>query len=299
MARLRLALTGASGFLGRHVLAALAGRDVAVTALTRDPARLAGRPGLAVVEGDLARPTPALLDRLAEVDVLLHLAWDGLPAYRAARHLEEELPAQAAFLDALLDRGLPALVGTGTCLEYGRRDGPLTVDLEPAPDTAYGLAKDRLRRRLAARRASRPFAFTWARLFYTWGDGQAPTSLWPQLARAAAAGEASFAMSGGEQIRDYLPAAEIGRILAALACARADAGLLDLCSGRPRRLRDLVEAWCRKNGWAIALDLGRYPYPDWEAMAFWGDAAPLTRLLADLGETPPDPGAGWKPAPAD
>lgn len=49
---MKIALIGPTGFVGSAVLAELLARDHQVTALARDPAKLAPRPGLAVVAGD-------------------------------------------------------------------------------------------------------------------------------------------------------------------------------------------------------------------------------------------------------
>jgi dTDP-6-deoxy-L-talose 4-dehydrogenase (NAD+) len=40
-----------------------------------------------------------------------------------------------------------------------------------------------------------------------------------------------------------------------------------------------VEGWIAENGWEIALNLGHYPYPDYEPMAFWGDRDRLDAIL--------------------
>jgi dTDP-6-deoxy-L-talose 4-dehydrogenase (NAD+) len=44
-------------------------------------------------------------------------------------------------------------------------------------------------------------------------------------------------------------------------------------------VRRLVEQWIERNGWSIDLELGRYPYPDYEPMAFWGDRRKLDTCL--------------------
>jgi len=49
---MKIALIGPTGFVGAAVLAELLARDHQVTALARDPAKLAPRPGLTVVAGD-------------------------------------------------------------------------------------------------------------------------------------------------------------------------------------------------------------------------------------------------------
>jgi uncharacterized protein YbjT (DUF2867 family) len=57
-------ITGATGNIGRHVVAELVARGLDVRALTRDPGRAALPAGAEVVAGDLARPEtlPAALD---------------------------------------------------------------------------------------------------------------------------------------------------------------------------------------------------------------------------------------------
>jgi dTDP-6-deoxy-L-talose 4-dehydrogenase (NAD+) len=86
-------------------------------------------------------------------------------------------------------------------------------------------------------------------------------------------------MSGGEQLRDYLPVEEVARQIVRLAMARRDIGIVNICSGKPISVRRLVEQWLCERNWQIELKLGYYPYPDYEPMAFWGDR---TRLDANL-----------------
>ena len=276
---MRVALSGAGGFIGGHVLAELVRRQQTVVAIVRNAGRMPREPGVSIVTLDLAAPPSHCFELLGRPDVMIHLAWEGLPNYGAARHVEIELPRQLAFLRSLIADGLPALVVTGTCLEYGMQSGPLSETLPAMPVINYAIAKDRMRRELESLRAARHFALTWARLFYTYGPGQAQGSLWPQLAAAVAGGARRFDMSGGEQLRDYLPVQEVARLLVALALRRCDAGVVNVCAGKPVRVRDLVETWLAAQHLQIELNLGHYPYPDHEPMAFWGERGHLDEVL--------------------
>lgn len=270
---MKVAVTGARGFVGRHVLAEFARKDVDVVASFR-PAGVPDGPAkarLRWVSFDLASPPEDCFAALCRPDVLLHLAWGGLPNYRSSHHVDVEMPRHFAFLENAVRNGLPALVVAGTCLEYGLQSGALAPEADTRPTTPYGIAKDALRRRLQALQTECSFNLTWARLFYMYGDDQPATSLWPALKAAALAGRSEFPMSGGEQLRDYLPVEEVARRLAELAVAPVDRGSVNVCSGEPISVRDFVESKIRQNGWSIRPRYGELPYTDYEPMAFWGE----------------------------
>ncbi|HRD49121.1 MAG TPA: NAD-dependent epimerase/dehydratase family protein [Candidatus Competibacteraceae bacterium] len=277
---LKIAVTGASGFIGRHVLAELALHPVAIVAVTRSAARLADAgAAVRVVEMNIAQVDAGAYDRLGRPDVLIHLAWDGLPNYGSLHHFETELPRQYRFLKSMIEAGLPALLVTGTCFEYGMQSGVLLEDLTPLPGNPYGYAKDALRRQVGFLCATHPCAFIWTRLFYMYGDGQPRNSLLPQLQEAIARGDKVFNMSGGEQLRDYLPVREVARFVVKLALHHCGSTIVNICAGQPISVRRLVESWIQQNDWKITLNLGYYPYLDHEPMAFWGDRRRLDTIL--------------------
>jgi nucleoside-diphosphate-sugar epimerase len=274
-----IAVSGSTGFIGRHVVADLLQRGITPTLLLRPSSPLPALwAGLPVVRLDLAAPPADAFDQIGRPHTLLHLAWAGLPNYRSLHHFESELPRQYGLLKALVEGGLQRLVVAGTCFEYGMQSGPLAEDLAPRPANPYGFAKDTLRRQLEFLALQQPFEMTWARLFYLYGEGQASSSIYAQLQQAVARGDAAFDMSGGEQLRDYLPVTEVARQLVALAL-RTGVGIVNLCSGVPVSVRSLVERWIAENRWSIRMNLGRYPYPDHEPLAFWGSADKLRQCL--------------------
>jgi dTDP-6-deoxy-L-talose 4-dehydrogenase (NAD+) len=291
----KILVTGASGFVGQYVVAELIRSGYSVIASSADPEK-AGRSAwfgqAAYIPLDLSAFDPATGDsisgpdtdyfrRFGEPDRLIHLAWEGLPNYKDSFHTDVNYPRHAAFLENLVRHGLRDMTVIGTCLEYGMQEGELGEDLPPRPANPYALAKDMLRRRLLELQPNTPFTFRWARLFYMYGKGQNPKSLLSQLDQALEAGAEVFNMSGGEQVRDYLPVEAVAGYIVRIALQNDVTGIINCCSGQPVAVKDFVADYLRRNHKKISLNLGYYPYPDYEPMRFWGKNTKLKTILKD------------------
>ncbi|OGU15711.1 MAG: epimerase [Geobacteraceae bacterium GWC2_53_11] len=287
---MKILVTGATGFIGNHVVASLLERGHVVTAVARDPSRAIILPwyGRATfIPCDIYGPEALKQLQPANFDTVMHLAWPGLPNYKALSHLDQTFQAECLFLKGLIQSGIPHLLVSGTCFEYGLRQGCLNEAMTPNPATPYAVAKNSLRCYLESLKKELPFRLQWARLFYMHGVGQNPGSLLAQLDSAIERGDELFNMSGGEQLRDYLKVEEITSYLIALIEHPASEGIINVCSGIPISVRKLVEDFIDKRGASIRLNLGYYKYPDYEPMAFWGDSTKLRQVLHAPEDTAP------------
>ncbi|MDB5199928.1 MAG: NAD(P)-dependent oxidoreductase [Chitinophagaceae bacterium] len=280
---MKILVTGATGFVGRHVINELLKYDHEIIAAVRNKdALITHRGKVKIIEFDLAN----LQDKnyyfeLNQPDILIHLAWQGLPNYKEIFHVAKNLPTHSAFLKNMIENGLQNLVVTGTCFEYGIKDGCLSEEIQSNPQNSYAVAKDELRKFLEVLRKERYFNLKWIRLFYMYGKGQNPNSLLSQLETALAKGDKTFNMSGGEQLRDYLPIEKVAEYIVAIALQNKITGIINCCSGVPIKVKTLIEQYLEKNNKKINLNLGYYPYPDYEAIAFWGDNTKLKNILTN------------------
>lgn len=271
---MRIVVTGSTGFVGRQLVARLLENGHQITAVARnlDRARLCPWfDRVRFVFADLEQLTDRVREQLGEAEVIVHLAWPGLPNYRDLFHFEENLPMAYAFLKACVTAGYPRLLVTGTCFEYGMQAGRLSETMDARPSNPYGLAKDSLRKFLEALQSKYAFGLQWCRLFYMFGEGQNPQSLLAQLESAIRRGDQVFPMSGGEQLRDFLSVSEVGRRLTNVIEHPKLLGIVNICSGSPTSVRSLVESRIALMQAKIEPQLGVYSYPDYEPFAFWGD----------------------------
>lgn len=281
---MKILVTGATGFVGRHVVNELLRHEHHVVATSRDQDKASTFewfPHVQYIPCDLNWEQENFFQFFQQPDLLIHLAWEGLPNYKDLFHFETNLFSNYRFLKNMIEHGLTSLVVTGTCFEYGMQSGALSEDMEARPDNPYGLAKDTLRKFLEQLQKNIDFELKWVRLFYLHGKGQSPNSILSQLDKALQNDETSFNMSEGEQLRDYLPVEKASEYIVKIAMQNKVYEIINCCSGIPVSIRDLVENYLKKKQKNIRLNLGFYPYPDYEPMAFWGDDKKMRLALAD------------------
>jgi nucleoside-diphosphate-sugar epimerase len=262
----KVLVTGATGFIGGHVVNELLekGHEVVATSALREKA----------IAADWYHHVEYIpLDfKDLSTDILIHLAWEGLPNYKSAFHQEENLPRHYLFLENLVQHGLSDITVTGTCFEYGMQEGCLSEDLASMPNNYYALAKDKLRLLLVELAKEIPFTLKWARLFYMY-------SLLSQLQSALDRGDEVFNMSPGDQLRDYLEVTKVAEYLVGIATQKSATGIINCCSGEPIQVKQLVIEYLKLKNRHIQLNLGYYPYSDIEPKNFWGDITKLKTIL--------------------
>jgi nucleoside-diphosphate-sugar epimerase len=280
----KVLVTGATGFIGNHLVTMLLQKGFAVTATSSSAEKAGNASWFKEVNyhpfnlKDFV-PSENYFAYFGSPDLVIHLAWEGLPNYKALFHFEENLPRHYAFLKNLVIHGAQDITVTGTCLEYGFQEGALKEEMRPDPSNAYAIAKDSLRRFLEELRTVNPYLLKWVRLFYMYGKGQNPNAIFSQLETAIAKGDRSFNMSGGEQVRDFLPVEQVASNILAIAAQTQVDGIINCSSGQPKKLVELVRDYLNKSNSDISLNLGHYPYLDYEPMAFWGDNSKLQTIL--------------------
>ena len=285
---MKVLVTGATGFIGNYVIKELLKfKTYEIIANSRNQnkaKKFEWYENVKYINCDLNETKENFFTFFEEPDLLIHLSWEGLPNFKELYHYERNLFTNYDFIKNMIINGLQNLNVIGTCFEYGMKEGCLSEDLETYPVIPYAIAKDTLRKFIEALNKKFDFNFKWIRLFYMYGKNQSPKSIIPQLDSALENNKQIFNMSGGEQLRDYLPIEKVAEYIIIISTQNKTNGIINCCSGKPISIRTLVENHLKRRRRNIKLNLGYYPYPDYVPMAFWGDNIKLNSIIFNKSE---------------
>lgn len=261
----RVIVTGASGFIGRHALPALRSRGFEVHAL--------GRSRTQAEDGTIWHQIDLIQDAEVELALehirashLLHLAWSATPpTYWSTPENVTWVRASLHLFSCFLRTGGTRVVGVGSCAEYEWNHGLCVEDVTPTqPNTLYGVSKDCTQRMLRMFSKATGLSSAWGRVFHTYGPGEHTIRLVPSVILGLLAGR-PVPCTPGSQIRDYLHVADVASALAALLDSDVN-GPVNLGSGKPLILRELVNRIAALTGRGELIEFGALPLPASEPM---------------------------------
>jgi nucleoside-diphosphate-sugar epimerase len=300
-------VTGATGFVGSHLLRHLVRRGQTVHALVRpdhDPTRLADLVGAYTpVVADLRDGTAvAAAVRAAAPARVFHLAAAAMHAGRspdAAELVTTNLGGTVALMDACRDLGLDAFVNVGDAFEYGPGTGQFAESTVCRPTSLDGITKLAASQYGAALAASCGLPVVNVRPFSIVGRHDDPRRLVPRLVATARDGGA-LALSDRRIPRDFVAVADVIDLLGRVAdqAERLRGRVFNCGSGVTTTLGELVTAVERVTGAPIHAEWGAFPIADHDlahpvadptAAATelgWRAVTPLDQMILDLWDGP-------------
>lgn len=252
MDRLKILVTGASGFLGKAILAYLEQYDLSITAVCRKTSfkDLPVQSNLhKVITTDclFSKDIEWWKDVLTDINIVIHCAWYVNPKdYLSSPENIKCLYGTLILAQACIDKKIKYFAGIGTCLEYdfANAENAITVETPLKPTSVYASAKVSSFNLLKSLFEESCVTFGWYRIFYLFGEHEKKGRLYPYLKERLYNNEVAI-LKNAHLIRDYInvddAAEKISKNILSLK-----AGDFNVCSGIGITIKDFAITVAKK-----------------------------------------------------
>jgi len=275
--RMKIVVAGASGFVGRHAVRALAEHGHDVDAIFHGDAsfpNFAREVGVRATKHDLSSD-----DGRWNQEACVYLAGNSKHIW-SVDHPLEDLQANAVALARFLRGFSGRLVYLSSAAVYEGLAGMVAPNRGTNPTMPYAISK------LASERYVHHFArsgaiesFVILRLYYAFGPGERTGRLFSNLCRKVVLeGQQTFRVAGdGHSLVDPLYVTDVVSALEKALDRPETSGTYDLCGGQPTEVSKIVQDVASLGGREVTLevDAERREVP----VRFWSDPAPVRESL--------------------
>lgn len=270
-------VTGANGYIGRHVVTELINRGNKVIASdikTDEVDERAVKRSLNIFN----LPEGNLYEELGKPDVCLHMAWRNGFVHNADTQIGD-LSAHYLFLTRLIQDGLKQLAVMGTMHEVGCWEGAIDENTPCNPLSMYGIAKDALRRSMTLYCNNNDCILQWLRCYYILGDDKKNNSIFCKLLKAAEEGKEKFPFTSGKNQYDFIEVDKLAALLSSAILQNKVNGIINCCTGKPMSLGERVEQFIADNHLDITLDYGAFPDRPYDSPCEYGNPEKINLIL--------------------
>ena len=256
MKQKRYLVTGANGYIGKHVVDELLKLGYGVVACDVNLTTVA--PEAEKLSVDIADSSINVFELAGKPDGMIHLAWRNGFKHNADTHLKD-LAIHAEFVERMINAGLKSLTVMGSMHEVGYFEGAIRPDSPTNPQSLYAIAKNSLRQAIDVLAKGKDVSIKWLRGFYIYGDDEKSNSVLGKILLADREGKETFPFTSGKNLYDFIHVEQLAEQIVAAAVQNKYTGIINCCTGEPISLGNMAEKFIKDNKLSIRLDYGAFP----------------------------------------
>ena len=278
MKQKRYLVTGANGYIGKHVVSELLKLGYSVVACDVNLSDIAPEAEKLLV--DIADNNINVFELAGKPDGMIHLAWRNGFKHNADTHLKD-LAIHTAFIEQMINAGLKNLTVMGSMHEVGYFEGAIKPDSPTNPQSLYAIAKNSLRQSIDVLTKGKDISVKWLRGFYIYGDDEKSNSVLGKISIADREGKDKFPFTSGKNLYDFIHVEQLAEQIVAASVQDKYTGIINCCTGVPISLGNMAEKFIKDNNLSIKLDYGAFPDRLYDSPGIWGDATLINKILKE------------------
>lgn len=278
---MKVLVTGAGGYIGRHVVKNLLDKGHEVLASDFSFKGIDER--ATFIDEPIFSGEKDIFRRLGCPDVLIHMAWRDGFIHNSHAHMAD-LSAHVTFLENMIDGGLKYLTVMGTMHEVGYHEGAIDENTPCNPMSMYGIAKNALRQTLMLFCKDKDVNLHWLRAYYIYGDDLRGSSIFAKISQAVIDGKKTFPFTTGKNKYDFIHIDTLAEYIVEASIQNEINGIINVSTGNPIPLGEQIEKYIADNKFDIKLDYGAFPDRPYDSPAVWGDNSKIKQIMERAGE---------------
>lgn len=273
---MRVLVTGAAGYMGKHVVKELLNHGHEVYAVDLNHKDI--DPRAQILDVDIFQGNMNIYEEVRRPDLCIHLAWQDGFIHNSPKHMEN-VSNHFRFLRDMIEGGCKKISVMGTMHEIGFWEGKIDENTPCSPLSQYGIAKNALRQSLLLLTQNTDVKIYWLRAYYILGDDRRNSSIFTKLLQAEEDGKEEFPFTTGESKYDFIDIKELAKQIVAASTQDEISGIINVCSGKPVTLKDKVEEFIKEKGLKIKLHYGVFPERPYDSKIVYGDSQKIEYIM--------------------